>query len=263
MTPGRFLSSHAVFSRAELLSALPGRSADAVNRTLTRWRTHGRIESVKRGLFVRLDSRDGSATRLLPDFAAVASRMAPDAAAAYHTALEVHGCAQSLFERFTFVTWTRVKSIRYRARYLVPVRPRGKLAAGGDDDWIETHERDGLELRVTSLERTAVDVLDRPGLAGGVEEVWRSLAALPAIDPVALLDYVLVLKSARVAARVGFFLESRQAELAIPASTLEALRALRPRQAVHMERRLGGRLNRGWNLIVPVELAGPPEEAGA
>jgi len=262
MTPEQFLMSHAVFSRAELLSALPGRSADTVNRTLTRWRRHGRIESVKRGLFVRLESRDGG-TRLLPDFAALASRMAPDAAAAYHTALEVHGCAQSLFERFTFVTWTRVKSIRYRGRQLVPVRPRRQLAAGGGEDWIETHDRDGLELRVTDPERTAVDVLDRPELAGGIEEVWRSLAALPAVDPVALLEYVMLLDSARVAARVGFFLESRQEELAVPASTLEALRARRPSQAVHMERRLGGRLNRRWNLIVPAELAGPPAEAGA
>ncbi len=46
-----------------------------------------------------------------------------------------------------------------------------------------------------------VDVLDRPSLAGGMEEVWRSLAALPAVDPVDLLDYVRVLNSKTVAAR--------------------------------------------------------------
>lgn len=31
-----------------------------------------------------------------------------------------------------------------------------------------------MELRVASLERTLVDVLDRPDLAGSWEEVWRS-----------------------------------------------------------------------------------------
>ncbi len=258
MLPDRFLTSHRVFTRAELLAALDGRSTATVDRTLTRWRQQGRIEPVKRGLFVRLGPGEA-----LPDYAALAARMAPDAAAAYHTALEVHGCAQSLFERFSFVTWTGVKAVTYRGRDLVPVRPRAQLAADGGDGWIETHERDGLELRVTSLERTAVDVLDRPDLAGGVEEVWRSLAGLPAIDPVALLDYVLVLGSARVASRVGFFLEIRREELAIPASTLAALQDLLPRHPVHMERALGGRLNRRWRLIVPSELAGPPEEAGA
>lgn len=258
MSPDRFLAAHRLFTRAEMLAALGGRSAATMDRTLARWRQQGRIEPVKRGLFVR--SGPGEA---LPDYAALAARMAPDAAAAYHTALEVHGCAQSLFERFSFVTWTRVKAVTYHGRDLVPVRPRVQLATDGGEAWIETHERDGLDLRVTSLERTTVDVLDRPDLAGGVEEVWRSLAGLPAIDPVALLDYVLVLKSARVAARVGFFLETRREELAIPASTLAALQDLLPPHPVHMERALGGRLNRRWRVIVPSELAGPPEEAGA
>jgi predicted transcriptional regulator of viral defense system len=258
MSPDRFLATHRVFTRAELLAALVGRSAATMDRTLARWRQQGRIEPVKRGLFVRLGPGEA-----LPDYAAIAARMAPDAAAAYHTALEVHGCAQSLFERFHFVTWTRVKAVTYHGRDLVPVRPRVQLAVDGSEGWIEVHERDGLELRVTSLERTAVDVLDRPDLAGGVEEVWRSLAGLPAIDPVALLEYVLALQSARVAARVGFFLETRREELAVPASTLAALQNLLPKYPVHMERALGGRLNRRWRVIVPSELAGPPKEAGA
>jgi len=229
-----------------------------MDRTLARWREQARIEPVKRGLFVRLEPVEA-----LPDFAALAARMAPDAAAAYHTALEVHGCAQSLFERFNFVTWTGVKAVTYRGRDLVPVRPRAQLASAGGEAWIETHQRDGIELRVTSLERTTVDVLDRPDLAGGVEEVWRSLAGLPAIDPVALLEYVNILKSTRIAARVGYFLDTRREELAVPASTLEALQDLLPQHPVHMERALGGRLIRRWRVIVPAELFGPPEEAGA
>ncbi len=258
MSPDRFLATHRIFTRAELIAVLGGRSAATIDRTLARWRQQGRIEPVKRGLFVRLGPREA-----LPDYAALAARMAPDAAAAYHTALEVHGCAQSLFERFHFVTWTRVKAVTYHGRDLLPVRPRAQLGPGGGEGWIETQERDGLELRVTSLERTAVDVLDRPDLAGGVEEVWRSLAGLPAIDPVALLDYVRALKSARVAARVGFFLEARREELAVPASTLAVLQDLLPRHPVYMERALGGRLNPRWRVIVPAELAGPPEEEGA
>ncbi|MBU1700457.1 MAG: transcriptional regulator [Candidatus Eisenbacteria bacterium] len=261
MSPEQFLLSHPVFTRTELRSALPEQSTATLDRTLTRWRRQGRIERVKRGLFVRLEHhREG--TQVLPDFAVLASRMASDAAAAYHTALEVHGCAQSIFERFTFVTWTGVKTAHYRGRLLIPVRPRAQISANRGENWVDTLDRKGLELRVTNLERTAVDVLDRPELAGGIEEVWRSLAALPAIDPVALLKYVLLLDSARVAARVGFFLESRQADLAIPASTLEALQTRLPKQPVYMQRRLGGKLNRRWRLIVPDELNGPPEEAG-
>jgi predicted transcriptional regulator of viral defense system len=262
MKPEHFLARHSLFTRAELAAALPRRSAGTLNAHLARWRMQGRIVRVKNELYVRKDP--DSDQPIAPDFIALASRMAPDAAASHHTALEAHGSAQSLFTRLTFVTWTRTKEVEFLGHRLVPVRPRVALdRSGRREEWIETLDREDLEVRVTSLERTLVDVLDRPSLAGGMEEVWRSLAALPAVDPVALLDYVRVLNNKTVAARVGYFLESRRDELAVPASTLEALQGLLPGHPVYMERALGGRLNRRWRVIVPSELAGPPEEAGA
>jgi len=262
MKPEHFLAQHGLFTRAELAAALPERSAGTLNAHLARWRKQGRVVRVKNELYVRKDP--ASDLPPAPDFIALASRMAPDAAVSHHTALEAHGCAQSLFTRLTFVTWTRTKAVEFLGHRLVPVRPRVALARSGrGEEWIETLDRDALAVRVTSLERTLVDVLDRPSLAGGMEEVWRSLAALPAVDPVALLDYVRVLRNKTVAARVGYFLESRREELAVPSSTLDALQDLLPGHPVHMERALGGRLNRRWRLFVPVELAGPPEEADA
>ncbi len=253
MTPERFLARHPVFTLAELRAALPGRTEDTLASHLTRWRRQGRVERVKRGVFVRRDEeREGNAP---PDLLAVASRMAPDAALAFHTALEAHGCAQSLFERLTFVTWTRTKATTYRGRRFVPVRPRaGIQAKGGGERWIERIERGGVEDRVTSLERTVADVLDRPGLAGGIDEVWRSLLSIPALDPGPLMEYVELLNRPTLAARVGFFLETRRGELAVPASILERLRACIPRSPVYLDRRRGGRLVARWALLVPDEL---------
>jgi len=260
MKPDHFLASRSIFTRRELGAALAGRSSATLDAHLARWRRQGRIVRVKNELYVRTGP-EGEAT---PDFIAMAARMAPDAVAAYHTALEALGCAQSLFRRLTFLTWTRTRAVDFRGHRFVPVRPRAILRGReGGEAWIETLERDGLEVRVTSAERTAVDVLDRPGLAGGIEEVWRSLSALPGIDPVALLDYVRLLDNRTLAARVGFFLETRRDELAVPDATLEALQALLPGHPVHMDRSLGGRLNPRWRLFVPAELAGPPEEEGA
>jgi predicted transcriptional regulator of viral defense system len=39
---------------------------------------------------------------------------------------------------------------------------------------VNREDRAGLQVRVTSLERTMVDLLDRPDLSGGYEEIWRS-----------------------------------------------------------------------------------------
>jgi predicted transcriptional regulator of viral defense system len=137
-------------------------------------------------------------------------------------------------------------------RRLVPVRPRAPLlAADGGKAWIEKADRGGVEIRVTTLERTVADVLDRPDLAGGTDEVWRSVQAVPALDPMALELYVALLGSRTLAAKVGFFLESRRDELVIPDALLDRLRTRIPRAPVFMDRGRKGRLVARWALIVP------------
>lgn len=63
----------------------------------------------------------------------------------------------------------------------------------------------GVDLRVTSLERTLVDVLDRPDLSGSWEEIWRSLESIEFFDLDQVITYALLLGNATTAAKVGFF----------------------------------------------------------
>jgi predicted transcriptional regulator of viral defense system len=256
MKPEAFLTSHSLFTREEFAVVLRGRGrADAtVDSHLARWRRQGRIARVKQGVFVRLNGT-GAANSPLPDFIALASRMAPDAAVAYHTALEGHGYAQSLFERLTFVTWTKAKPTAFQGRLFTPVRPRAPLlAAAKGERWVERAERAGVVFRVTTLERTVVDVLDRPDLAGGFDEVWRSLVSIPALDPGSLEEYVALLGSRTLAAKLGFFLETRREDLVVPARLLDRLRAMIPASPVSMDRRRKGRLVARWALIVPPDV---------
>jgi predicted transcriptional regulator of viral defense system len=256
MKPEAFLITHSLFTREELAAGLRerGRTEATVDSHLARWSRQGRIARVKQGVFIRLDPLEGSHRRL-PDFVALASRMAPDAAVAYHTALEVHGFAQSILERFTFTTWTKTKPTSFQGRLFIPVRPRAPLlAADHGERWIERAERSSVEIRVTSLERTVADVLDRPALAGGIEEAWRSLSSVPALDPKPLEEYVKLLCSRTLAAKVGFFLEARREELVVPEALLERLRERSPRSPVFMDRSRRGRLVPRWSLIVPQEL---------
>jgi predicted transcriptional regulator of viral defense system len=120
-----------------------------------------------------------------------------------------------------------------------------------------------LPCRVTTLERTLVDVLDRPDLAGGLEEGWRSLAGVPLFDLEAVLGYVRLRGQANLAAKVGFFLERRQEALGVRDEALARLRRLRPAQPQYLDRRRGGRLAPGWNLIVPAPVLSREWEAAA
>lgn len=117
-------------------------------------------------------------------------------------------------------------------------------------------DRSGMEVRVTSLERTMVDVLNRPDLSGGCEEIWRSLESVEFFDLDKVVEYALLLGNATTAAKVGFFLEQHREPLMVKEKYLKSLRSLRPRQPHYLDRdkRKSGRLVSGWNLVVPREV---------
>lgn len=259
MKPAEFLHTHALFSRDEFAAAmgLRGPSAPAtLTKHLQTWRRDGRLLVVRRGVYVRAAAGQGAAD-VHVDPLALASRLAADATLAYHAALEALGYAQSPFERLHFLTWTKSKPLRFRGREYVPVRPRAPLRRV-KQSFVEQLERGGLRVRATSLERTLVDVLDRPDLAGGMEEVWRSLAAVEAVDFAVLARYAALVSRPVLTARLGYVLESHARRWLTPSKLLATLESKRPAGPVYLDRRRPGRLAKRWNLVVPPDL--PPSE---
>jgi len=251
VSPERFLAAQRVFSRAELLEGLEvgrRRTLAAAEAALGTWLRSGRVRAVKRGVFVRADLRLDR-----HDLWALGCRMARDAVLAYHSALEIHGSAASLYEDVVFVTQTKVKPLQIDGRRMVPVRP-SRMLEGRAERWVVRIDRGPYELRVTSLERTVADALDRPDLAGGYDEAWRSCQAVPALDPDELVAYVETLGRRVLAAKVGHLLESRAEELLVPETTLRRLEGLRPERPVYAVRGAPGRLEGRWNLLVPRSL---------
>jgi predicted transcriptional regulator of viral defense system len=257
--PIDFFAGHSVFRREDFGRALAnGRtlSSRTIDSHLDRYLRVGRIGRVKRGVFFAAGPGETAMTSPV-DFLLAASRLAPDAVLGYHTALETHGYAHSAYERVFFLTQHKAKAVRFRGRVFVPVaQPRVLQRRSLADAFITEIERRGLPCRVTSLERTVVDALDRPDLSGGVEEVWRSLAAIPLLDLRAVVDYVRLREVATLAAKVGLFLERHKDHFSVRPSTLEELQALRPRAPHYVDRSVPGSLVATWNLIVPQALGG-------
>jgi predicted transcriptional regulator of viral defense system len=246
--------TRSAFTRAEFAQALanegPERAPATLSSHLTRWQRQGRIQRVKRGLYLRTDPDDEAV-----DFLTLAARMSPDAALAFHTALECHGLAQSYFETLYFVTWTKAKPLEFRGRHFIPVRPSAALRnREPTETWTEEMERRQLTVRVTTVERTLADVMDRPDLSGGLEEVWRSCSSIQGLDLRELESYVRAVGSRVLAAKVGLFLDRHRDVLAVSQAQLERLRALGPEVPVYMERGRPGKVVREWNLVAPAEL---------
>ena len=77
------------------------------------------------------------------------------------------------------------------------------------DKFVSNRTMLGVEVFATALERTVVDVLDKPGLSGGWEEVYRSLERVVVFDVSKAIDYALSLNKASIVAKLGYFLEGR------------------------------------------------------
>ncbi len=232
MKLNEFLSQHAVFTVEKLdrfLSARGSGSPNTRKSLLTYYRNQGRIIPVRRGLYATVPlGGDPKSSPVDPYL--VAAKMTSDAVLAYHTALEFHGKAYSVYTKLHYVSARKSLPLTFQSheflRAPVPhtLRVKGKEMFG-----VSSRKRSGVELRVTNLERTFVDLLDRPDLTGSWEEIWRSLESVEFFDLDQVVEYVLFLENATTAAKVGFFLEQHKESLMVDDSNLEPLRSLCPR----------------------------------
>lgn len=249
-----FLDDHPVFTRDEFVDAhrrASGYTGRRAAGALLQYHVdQGHLVRVRRGLYAVVPRGDDPQTHR-PDRYLVASRLADDAVLAYHTALEVHGVAQSLMSRVTVCTQADLRTQDFRGTTFVAVRPRKTLR--DPDQHVITVNRQGLDVRVTDLERTVVDVLDRLDVAGGWDEVMRSLAHVRTLDAPAAASYALQLGVGATAAKLGLYLHSRQEELFVDDATLARLTAALPKRPQRVERDTPGpfRVVDRWKLSIP------------
>ena len=249
-----FFDVHPVFRHVEFLAAhtAHGRSARTSNNLLARHLAAGRLVRVRRGLYATVP-RGVDPARATVDPYLVASQVTEEAVVAYHAALQFHGKTYSVWRRFHYLTRKPARPFSFRKLEFVPAQ--APFAVRSRPDWgggvVELRHAGGF-VRVTTLERALVDVLDAPDKGGGWEEVWRSLEMVEFFDLDAVIVYALALGSALTVARVGFFLEQHREALMVEDAHLDRLGAHAPAQPRYLDgTRRSGRLVSRWNLVVP------------
>jgi predicted transcriptional regulator of viral defense system len=248
------VASHPVFRHEEFVAehTARGRSASTSNNLLAKHVTAGRLVRVRRGLYAAVP-QGISPERASVDPYLVASRVTRESVVAYHAALQFHGKAYSVWRRFHYLTRRPARPFSFRDLDFVPVQaPAAVRSRRGWGGGVVEAPHAGGRVRVTTLERALVDVLDAPDKGGGWEEIWRSLEMVEFFDLQAVIGYAVALGSALTVARVGFFLEQHRDALMVEDRHLARLRAHGPEQPRYLDSiRSPGRLVSHWNLIVP------------
>lgn len=246
--PSEFIATHPVFRFEELqaVRVAAGRSPSSTSALLRHYVRTGRLRSIRKGLYASYltDYRDPWH---------IGSRLTRDAVLAYDAALSFHGFTGPGYG-MSYLTLDRGRPYSFNdTEYrpvLVPRRLRRLRDWGGG---IVSREHHGLAVRVTTIDRTLVDLLDRLDLGPGIEEVWRAFKAVRGPDVDFMAAYAQRLGSAVCAARLGFFLDQ------LGALTPGARRLLErcvPKVAAYFDRATqdrGGQLAHPWNVIVPDE----------
>jgi len=235
------------------LGEVGGRTQETV---LAYHRKTGRIVRVRRGLYAVIPAGADPDTYPVDPYL-IASKLAPDSVLSHHTALEFHGKAYSVHANFIYSASRPLAPLTFRGHIFQGAKFRQALLRLGKVHFgVSISESSGQTLRVTTLERTLVDVLDRPDLSGSWEEIWRSLESVEFFDLDKVVEYVLLLGNATTNAKVGLFLDQHREALMANEHHLKALHDMSPRQPHYLDRsrRKSGRLVPKWNLVVPREI---------
>jgi len=177
-----------------------------------------------------------------PDKYLVGSRLKEGSFLSYHTALELHGLAQSAFNTVYITTRDRSGSFSYRGveyRFTSTKHFFGAASASYQ----------GQKITVSDRERTILDCIRRVRYCGGLEELAKSISNVPSFDFEKLLDYLERFGERSLYHKTGFILEGLGAR--VPSDLLQALQRGVGKRVYYLDEGKRSVLNRKWNLMVP------------
>lgn len=224
-----------------------GQSRTNVLRQVKYLHKEGYLERVRRGLYVLSPKETASDP---PDPFVVASKVTDPYLLSYHTALELHGVAESAVFREVYIasaakfapfTWNRRRFRR------VAIDP-GLIEAGQD-----TVKRRGLKVKVACRELALIQCADRPKYAGGLPEILASVNGFPYLDWGRLLDLLERLDKTVLYRKVGYLLEANEDRWRPPDTVIRALQGRLGEASTYfgVEPDQDGRHEARWHVIVP------------
>ena len=218
------------------------RYASKVLHALTR---KNAFEKVKSGLYIRFPAsiviNKGAYHE---DPILVAGSLQGEYFLSYYTALYFHAVSQRTTKIFYISNMEKSGQIKYHDNTIRLVRLTPQRFFG-----VTSREYSGQELSVSDLERTMLDVIDRPAYSGGWPEVIQCLRNARNVDWDKLLKYLLRFKTKSLIQKSGYIFEMLKNEIKTPKVFLNNIRKeVSPN--IYYFNKGRGRLNRRWNVIV-------------
>ncbi|MBU4300807.1 MAG: type IV toxin-antitoxin system AbiEi family antitoxin [Nanoarchaeota archaeon] len=210
---------------------------------LSRLKKKGYVKQIRRGLFAvvpaQMIGRDFAADKIL-----IASQLAKTYFISHHTALELHGAAQSYLNIVYLSSGKASKSFEFQSilyKFVTAKRMFG----------IKQVLRGSQKINVSDNERTILDCIRNMEYGGGLEEIVKSISAYPNLNYTKLMNYLNLFGEKSMFHRTGFIFDELKNELNVPESFLAALEKGLGKRVYYLVPKEKGVYIGKWKLIVP------------
>ena len=192
-----------------------GMSIFSASTVLNRWKKAGVVYKIRRDLYcVKNPVGNIPATHKFE----IASKISNSSFLSYHSALEFHGIGHQVFNVVMVSSKSAFRSFvfddyDYKSYVTKDIGMNGVITS-----------RVNPNVRVTNLERTFVDCIDRVGRAGGAEELFHCFEGLYVLDIEKIKACLELYNKAHLYQKVGYVLEKFKDQIGIQSDIIELCR---------------------------------------
>lgn len=222
-------------------SKIKGIERKVLQNKIQKFVIDGKIIKIKNGLYAMVNPLVND---IYSNKYELATSMFDDAYIVYHTALEYHGLSNQIYNTVQVGTKKAERKIEFNG-YTFEFYNNLK------SEYIESYYQNSL-IRVTSLEQTIVDCLNKIKIAGGIEEVSTAIGGITYIDEKKLLNVLKIYDDKNLYKKVGYILNRINKNL-VSKNFYDVCKIKMGNTVgdLRENRKLPSLFDREWNIIVP------------
>lgn len=206
---------------------------------ITNLREKGYIKKIRKGLYAIVPP-NMIGEDIKPDKFLIADKVKDDHYISHHSALEIHGLAQTIHNRVYITSTTPSRSFRYEDIEYKFITTKHFFG-------FEEKSRLNSTITVSDREKTIIDCIRNIKYAGGLEELIKSLEGVPNLDWDKLLNYLGKIDENSLYQKTGFILDELNTQFPVEDELLYKV----GKRTYYIDENKDSYYVKKWNLMVP------------